>query len=81
LQSQSNRSSGTFTRASFGSMVQKGKFSAGIANFVTMLKKVDFPTFGNPTCRNINPETELDLILLTYIAILSMTNMNELNVR
>ena len=55
-QSQSNRSSGTFTRASFGSMVQKGKFSAGIASFVTMLKKVDLPTFGNPTCRNINPE-------------------------
>jgi len=30
-------------------MVQKGKFSAGIASFVTMLKKVDLPTFGNPT--------------------------------
>lgn len=31
-------------------MVQKGKFSAGIDNFVTMLKKVDLPTLGNPTC-------------------------------
>jgi hypothetical protein len=30
-------------------MVQKGKFSAGIDNFVTMLKKVDLPTLGNPT--------------------------------
>jgi len=37
------------TRASLGSMVQKGKFSAGIANLVRVLKRVDFPTFGKPT--------------------------------
>lgn len=49
LQSHSNRSSGTLTRASLGSMVQKGKFSAGIASFVSVLKRVDLPTFGNPT--------------------------------
>jgi hypothetical protein len=30
-------------------MVQKGKFSAGIDDFVKTLKKVDFPTFGRPT--------------------------------
>lgn len=34
---------------SFGSMVQKGKFSAGAALFVSTLKKVDLPTFGTPT--------------------------------
>lgn len=48
-QSQSNLSSGTLIRASLGSMVQKGKFSAGIDNLVRVLKRVDFPTFGNPT--------------------------------
>lgn len=46
---QSKRSSGTFTRVLFGSMVQNGKFSAGIAQFVNALYKVDFPTFGMPT--------------------------------
>jgi len=30
-------------------MVQKGKFSAGIALLVKTLKKVDFPTLGSPT--------------------------------
>lgn len=34
---------------SLGSMVQKGKFSAGAALFVITLKNVDFPTFGTPT--------------------------------
>lgn len=34
---------------SFGSMVQKGKFSAGAALFVRTLKKVDLPTLGTPT--------------------------------
>jgi hypothetical protein len=48
-QSHSKRSSGTFTLASLGSMVQKGKFSAGIAILVSVLKRVDFPTFGKPT--------------------------------
>lgn len=28
--------------------MQKGKFSAGAALFVRILKKVDFPTFGTP---------------------------------
>lgn len=34
---------------SFGSIVQKGKFSAGAELLVITLKKVDFPTFGTPT--------------------------------
>lgn len=34
---------------SLGSMVQKGKFSAGAALFVSTLKNVDLPTFGTPT--------------------------------
>jgi hypothetical protein len=42
-----------------------------------MLKKVDLPTFGNPTCRNSNPEGVLGLILATYIVIVSVTNRNE----
>lgn len=29
--------------------MQKGKFSAGAADLVRTLKKVDFPTFGTPT--------------------------------
>lgn len=37
---------------SFGSMVQKGKFSAGAALLVKTLKNVDFPTFGTPKNRN-----------------------------
>lgn len=37
---------------SFGSMVQKGKFSAGAALLVRTLKNVDFPTFGTPKNRN-----------------------------
>jgi len=48
-QSHSNRSSGMLTRASLGSIVQNGKFSAGIDSLVRVLKRVDFPTFGNPT--------------------------------
>mmetsp|Transcript_31373 Transcript_31373/g.78936 ORF Transcript_31373/g.78936 Transcript_31373/m.78936 type:complete len:273 (-) Transcript_31373:186-1004(-) len=36
-QSQSKRSSGTWTRVSLGSMVQKGKFSAGIEHLVRVL--------------------------------------------
>lgn len=34
---------------SFGSIVQKGKFSAAAELFVNTLKNVDFPTFGTPT--------------------------------
>jgi hypothetical protein len=33
----------------FGSMVQKGKFSAGMPIFVITLKSVLFPTLGSPT--------------------------------
>lgn len=34
---------------SFGSMVQKGKFSAGIEHLVSVLYSVDLPTLGIPT--------------------------------
>ena len=34
---------------SFGSIVQKGKFSACACDLVSTLKKVDLPTFGRPT--------------------------------
>ena len=33
----------------FGSIVQKGKFSAAIADSVNALKSVDLPTFCRPT--------------------------------
>ena len=48
-QSQRKRSSGTLTRAELGSIVQKGKFSAGMPILVSTLKRVDFPTLGRPT--------------------------------
>ena len=35
-------------------MVQKGKFSAGMAIFVSVLKRVDLPTLGNPTCEKMS---------------------------
>jgi len=38
---------------SLGSMVQKGKFSAGAALFVRMLKNVDFPESKNSGLINI----------------------------
>lgn len=43
-------------------MVQKGKFSAGIANFVRVLKSVDLPTFGNPTMPILRWEENLPRI-------------------
>lgn len=43
-QRNSQRSSGTGTLFSLGSIVQKGKFSAGAALLVRTLKNVDFPT-------------------------------------
>lgn len=43
-QRKSNRWSGTDTRASLGSMVQKGKFSAEAADLVRTLKNVLLPT-------------------------------------
>ena len=42
--SQLKRSSGTLTRAELGSIVQNGKFSAGIAQPEMVLKSVDLPT-------------------------------------
>ncbi len=53
--SLSKRGSGTGTIPVFGSMVQKGKFSAAIAAFVNALKRVDFPTFGRPTIPQLKP--------------------------
>ena len=47
--SQLNRSSGRFTLATLGSIVQNGEFSAGIEHLVSVLYNVDFPTFGIPT--------------------------------
>ena len=51
----SSLSSGTLTIPIFGSMVQKGKFSAAIADSVNALKSVDLPTFGRPTIPHLNP--------------------------
>jgi hypothetical protein len=36
-------------------MVQNGKFSAGISDFVRALKSVDLPTFGSPIIPHLNP--------------------------
>jgi hypothetical protein len=38
-----------------GSIVQNGKFSAGIDDFVIALNKVDLPTLGNPKIPHLNP--------------------------
>ena len=40
---------GTFTTPIFGSIVQNGKFALWAFAFDKQLKRVDFPTFGNPT--------------------------------
>jgi hypothetical protein len=45
----SRRASGTDTVPSFGSIVQKGKFSAAMPFFVRALNRVDLPTLGKPT--------------------------------
>mmetsp|Transcript_57205 Transcript_57205/g.145286 ORF Transcript_57205/g.145286 Transcript_57205/m.145286 type:complete len:225 (-) Transcript_57205:225-899(-) len=48
--SSSKRESGTLARATFGSIVQKGKFAASAFPLcVSALNKVLFPTLGNPT--------------------------------
>ena len=47
--SQSKRSSGTCTRVELGSIVQKGKFSAGMEQLDRALYNVDLPTLGMPT--------------------------------
>ena len=39
----------------FGSMVQKGKFSAGILEFVRALNRVDLPTLGKPIIPHLKP--------------------------
>src|SRR5690606_20560767 len=44
-----SRLSGTLTTPTFGSMVQNGKFALCALAFDKQLKRVDFPTFGNPT--------------------------------
>src|SRR5690554_2545307 len=45
----SNLGSGTFTIPIFGSMVQNGKLALCALALDKQLKRVDFPTFGNPT--------------------------------
>ena len=51
----SNLSSGTSTVATFGSIVQKGKFLASIYCEVNKLNMDDLPTFGIPTKQHLNP--------------------------
>ena len=41
--------SGTVIVQTLGSIVQKGKFADCALAFERQLKRVDFPTFGNPT--------------------------------
>lgn len=60
-------------------MVQKGKFSAGIESFVRVLKRVDFPTFGNPTCDATNKAHGELQAMISYIIvspIISTINLN-----
>ena len=50
-----NRSSGTATTPTFGSIVQNGKLAAwALAFATTALKRVDLPTFGKPTLPALN---------------------------
>jgi len=50
------RSSGTGTRPTLGSIVQKGKFAAAaVAEAVSALNSVDLPTLGRPTMPQLNP--------------------------
>ena len=53
--SLSKRLSGSGTIPTFGSIVQNGKFSAGIADLVKALNKVDLPTLGRPIIPHLNP--------------------------
>ena len=60
-----NLSSGTATIPTFGSMVQKGKFSAcAFFDVVKALNKVDLPTLGNPTIPHLKPIITFDLFYL-----------------
>jgi len=47
--------SGTLTIPRLGSIVQNGKFSAGIEDFVIALNKVDLPTLGKPKIPHLKP--------------------------
>ncbi|EGH00209.1 hypothetical protein imdm_1532 [gamma proteobacterium IMCC2047] len=49
------RGSGTGTMPEFGSMVQKGKFSAPMRASVSALNSVDLPTLGRPTMPHLKP--------------------------
>ena len=50
----SNLVSGRLTTPILGSMVQNGKFSAGILASVRALNRLDLPTFGSPTIPHFN---------------------------
>ena len=61
----SNLSSGTATTPTFGSIVQKGKFSAcAFFYVVNALNKVDLPTLGNPTIPHLKPIIIFDSLYL-----------------
>ena len=53
--SASSRGSGTPTTPTLGSMVQNGKFAAGMPALVKALKSVDLPTLGRPTMPHLMP--------------------------
>ena len=55
LASAFRRGSGTGTIPVFGSLVQKGKFSAAMPALVSALNRVDLPTFGKPTIPQLKP--------------------------
>ena len=62
--SLSNRSSGTVTTPTFGSIVQKGKLAAcALLEFVSALNSVYLPTLGNPTI----PHLKLIYLLFTVL--------------
>src|SRR5690606_6934615 len=56
--SAARRASGIGTMPLFGSMVQKGKFSAAIPDLVRALNRVDLPTLGRPTMPQLNPMSD-----------------------
>ena len=47
--------SGTVTIPRLGSIVQNGKFYAGIEDLVIALNNVDFPTLGKPKIPHLKP--------------------------
>ena len=58
--------SGNATFPIFGSIVQNGKFSAGISDLVKALNKVDFPTFGRPIIPHLKPLYNLILYEVSF---------------